>query len=60
MIPDRTNQIGKLHAEHVARAWKFIFDAHRKKAGEQGNSKTKAKSLNTEEGGPHDLEGDFL
>jgi len=24
-----------------ARAWKFIFDAYRKKAAEQGNGKTK-------------------
>ncbi len=27
-----------------ARAWKFIFDAYRKKAAEQGNGKTKQKS----------------
>ena len=51
-------------AEHAkdarARAWKFIFDAYRKKAAEQGNSKTKPKSLNTEEGGPHDLAGDIF
>jgi hypothetical protein len=43
-----------------ARAWKFIFDAYRKKAAEQGNSKTKPKGLTTEEGGPHDLEEDIF
>ena len=37
-----------------ARAWKFIFDAYRNKTAEQGNGKTTQKSLNTEEGGPHD------
>ncbi len=34
-----------------ARAWKFIFDTYRKKAAEQGDGKTKQKSLNTEGGG---------
>ena len=34
-----------------ARAWKFIFDAYREKAAEQGNGKTKQKSLNAKEGG---------
>ena len=43
-----------------ARAWKIIFDAYRKKAAEQGNGKTKHQSLNTEEGGPHDLEADVF
>jgi hypothetical protein len=42
-----------------ARAWKFIFDTYLKKAAGQDNAKTK-KSLNTEEGGPHDLEEDFF
>ena len=43
-----------------ARAWKFIFDAYRKKAAKQGNGKTKHKRLNIEEGGPHDLEEDIF
>jgi hypothetical protein len=43
-----------------ARAWKFIFDTYRKKAAGQDNAKTKQKSLNTEEGGPHDLEEDIF
>ncbi len=34
-----------------ARAWKFIFDTYRKKVAEQGDGKTKQKSLNTEGGG---------
>jgi hypothetical protein len=42
-----------------ARAWKFIFDTYRKKAAGQGNE-DEAKSLNTEEGGPHDLEEDIF
>ena len=42
------------------RAWIFIFDGYRKKAAEQGNGKTKHQSLNTEEGGPHDLEADVF
>ena len=41
------------------RAWIFIFDGYRKKAAEQGNGKTKHQSLNTEEGGPRDLEEDI-
>jgi hypothetical protein len=41
-----------------ARAWKFIFDTHREKAAGQDNAKSKQESLNTEEGGPHDLEED--
>jgi hypothetical protein len=38
-----------------ARAWKFTFDTYRRKAAEQDIAKTKQKSLNTEEGGSHDL-----
>jgi hypothetical protein len=45
--------------EARARAWKFIFDTYRKKAAGQGNE-DEAKSLNTEEGGPHDLEEDIF
>jgi hypothetical protein len=43
-----------------AHAWKFIFDTYLKKAAGQDNAKTKQKSLNTEEGGPHDLEEDIF
>jgi hypothetical protein len=46
--------------EARARAWKFIFDTYLKKAARQDNAKTKQKSLNTEEGGPHDLEEDIF
>ncbi len=43
-----------------AGAWAFVFDCYaKKKATEQGNGKTKQKKLNTEEGGPHDLEANF-
>jgi hypothetical protein len=43
-----------------ARAWKFIFDTYRKKAAYQDHAKAKQKGLNTEEGGPHDLEEDIF
>jgi hypothetical protein len=42
-----------------ARAWQFIFDTHRKKAAYQDKAKAKQKGLNTEGGGPHDLEEDI-
>ena len=42
-----------------ARAWKFIFDTYRKKAAGQDNTETKQKSLNTDEGGPHDVAEDI-
>jgi len=45
--------------EARARAWKVIFDTYRRKAAEQDNTKTKQISLNTEEGGSHDLAADF-
>ena len=43
-----------------ARAWKFIFDTHREKAARQDNAKTKQKSSNAKEGGPHDLEENIV
>jgi hypothetical protein len=50
-IPDITSEQAR---DARARAWSFIFDTYRKKAARQDNAKTRQKSLNTEEGGPHD------
>ncbi len=57
--PDITPEQAR-DARARARAWKFIFDTYLKKAAYQDNAKTKQKTLNTEEGGPHDLEEDIF